>query len=191
MEYVSGSLRQCLSLFLVPFWSLAANASDFNKAEHPNCAADDTPMQDRSIGEVVVCEKWTAFTYEKDGRLMCLVASFALASDHGGALVSGSIRPTEHVIGQFGVIFGFEADEFAHGRAEVGGQTFELTRKDQNTWVSQLSDQQRLVGALRKGDVLTVTMPTLSGGAKVIAYPLSGFNDAWNFAEGRCSVGLN
>lgn len=183
-------LRQYISLFHLVFWSFAAYGSEAIETKHPNYEPAATPVSGAFIGERADYETWTAATVEAEGRRMCLVAS-AIVVGHSLALLSVSIRPTEHVIGQLGVRFDFEADERAHGKAEVGGQTFDLTGKGRNTWVSQLSDQQRLIETLRKGDVLTITMPKLSGAVNVFAYPLAGFNDAWNFAEARCSVGLS
>jgi invasion protein IalB len=184
-------LEQYLSLFSLIFWSFAANASEAIEAKHPNYEAHATHASRASLGEITHFEKWTAATVQEEGHLICVVASATLAGDGSLALIFLSIRPNEHVVGQLGVHFDSEAaDKGAPGKAEVDGQTFELAGMGRSRWISQLSDQQRLLKALSKGDVLTITMPKLSGAENVFAYPLPGFSDAWNFAETKCSAGL-
>ena len=186
---IRNVFRTILTLLPLIFWSFAANASEAIEAKRPNSEAHATHASRASLGEITRFETWTAATAQEDGHLICVVASAALADDGSLALIFLSIRPTEHVVGQLGVHFDSEAaDKGTPGKAEVNGQTFELAGSGRSRWVSQLFDQQRLLEALRKGDVLTITMPKLSGAENVFAY-LPGFSDAWNFAETKCSAG--
>jgi hypothetical protein len=69
---------------------------------------------------------------------------------------------------------------------EVGSESYALYGQDNGYWIKNLSDQPRLLEAMRVGKDITLKGRAAEGSAKNESYSLKGFAEALDRANREC-----
>mgnify|MGYP001766061140 FL=1 len=134
---------------------------------------------------------WGVFTAHSGRSKTCYVlakpsARAPAALKRDPAYVFISTRPAENVRNEISIIMGFAMKAGAETKAEIGGVTFDLAPQGANAWLKNLAEQERFLGALRKGAKLTVKAASAKGNVTTDTYSLSGLSDALDRLQKEC-----
>ncbi|MDC9700677.1 MAG: invasion associated locus B family protein [Alphaproteobacteria bacterium] len=97
-----------------------------------------------------------------------------------------TIRPREKIRNQVSVTIGYPFANKKRASAEVKGKSFALFTKDDKAWIENLSEQDSLVSAMKKGATMTVRGISRRGTHTVDSYSLSGITQALQAAHNAC-----
>ena len=140
---------------------------------------------------------WSAYTTGSGSSMTCYALSEPRASRPKGAkrakiYLMLSDWPGRKVKGEPQIVYGYQAKEGAAASLGIGPDKFAFfqrnTGKDGSAWLTSLTDNARLVDALRSG-VTAVASGTSQRGTKTSdTYSLQGFNDALAKIHTACGM---
>ena len=143
--------------------------------------------------------KWTALSTGAGSGMTCFVRSEPTAlrpasvkRDKAKTYLLVSDWPSRRIKGEPQIVYGYQVKEGGAGALGVGGDKFSFfirnTGKDGNGWLTSLTENQRLVDAMR-GGVSAVASGTNPKGVKTIdTYSLQGFGEALDKAHAACQM---
>ena len=143
--------------------------------------------------------KWTALSTGSGSDMTCFVraeptatrpTSIKRVKDKTYLLVSD--WPSRKIKGEPQIVYGYQAKENGAAALGVGPDKFTFfirnTGKDGNSWLASLSENQRLIDAMR-GGVSAVASGTNPKGVKTIdTYSLQGFAEALDKVHAVCQM---
>jgi invasion protein IalB len=136
---------------------------------------------------------WSAYTVkEKDGKA-CYIASQPKDSKPKDAkrdpiwlLVTH--RPYRKIENEVSIYSGYPYKDGSITRVEVDGQPFELFTANDTAWSNTPADDEKLVDAMRKGNMLHVKGVSARGTETMDQYSLAGFSAAMKAIGDACGV---
>ncbi len=136
---------------------------------------------------------WGAYTASPAGRKIC----FALAKpklsktepagrsrDQSYMFVSS--RPAENVKNEVSVIIGYPFKSSSDATAEVGSTRFAMYTQNDGAWIKNVTEEARMVDAMRKGTDLTVKGTSGRGTQSTDQYSLKGLAQALDRLDQEC-----
>jgi invasion protein IalB len=183
------SLGTTISLVAAIALSTAALAQQGKQTKQKTAAAAAS-SQPTLLGQY---GDWGSYTATQDGKKVC----FALAKPKSSttnpagrnrdpAYIFISTRPAEKVHHEVSVIIGYPFRANSDASAEVGSTKFAMYTEKDGAWIKDVSEEARLVEALRKGADLTVRGTSTRGTQSTDQYSLKGVSQALDRAEQEC-----
>lgn len=97
-----------------------------------------------------------------------------------------STRPSEKVKEEVSITVGFPMRADSEATVKVGSFSLQLYTKDQGAWVRNVSDEAKLVAAMRGGKDLVFTGTSGRGNVTTDTYSLNGLSAALDRAAREC-----
>jgi hypothetical protein len=136
---------------------------------------------------------WGAYAASPGGSKIC----FALAKpktskteppgrsrDQSYMFVSS--RPTDNVKNEVSVIIGYPFKTSSDATAEIGGAKFAMYTQNDGAWIKNVTEEARMVDAMRKGADLTVKGTSGRGTQSTDQFSLKGLAQALDKIEQEC-----
>jgi invasion protein IalB len=136
---------------------------------------------------------WGAYSASPGGRKIC----FALAkpktstTEPAGrtrdqSYVFVSSRPADKVKNEVSVIIGYPFKSSSDATAEIGSAKFAMYTQNDGAWIKNVTEEARMVDAMRKGSDLTVKGTSGRGTQSTDQYSLKGLAQALDKVEQEC-----
>ncbi|MSP50047.1 MAG: hypothetical protein EXQ95_12075 [Alphaproteobacteria bacterium] len=138
-------------------------------------------------------EKWSAFSYQEQGKPVCYLAAQPTESK-GGPPKRGDIflmvthRPAQKAADVVSFVAGYDLKPASEAEATVGGQVYKLFTKGDRAWAADEKTDKALVQALVKGATLVVKAAPPRGPESTDSFALAGFGKAHQAIDQACSV---
>ncbi len=138
-------------------------------------------------------EKWSAFSYQEQGKPVCYLAAQATESK-GGPPKRGEVflmvthRPAQKATDVVSFVAGYDLKANSEADATVGGQVFKLFTKGDRAWAPDEKTDKALVQALVKGATLAVKAAPARGPESTDSFTLNGFGKAHQAINQACNV---
>ena len=149
-------------------------------------AANPTPID--KFGD------WVAQTYDDNGKMLCYATSAPKKQagnfkSRGNPYIAVTHAPQSGVRDQVSYIAGYEFKANSEVQLTVGGQSFALSvlQKDR-AWAKDAETDKALVGAMRKGNTLTIKGISARGTDITDTYSLMGFSKAYQAIGNACKL---
>ncbi len=97
-----------------------------------------------------------------------------------------STRPGENVKNEVSITLGFPLKSGVDADLAVGDLKLSLYTKEQGAWVRSVSDEAKLVDAMRKGRELTLVAVSVRGNKNTDKYSLNGISQALDRVAQEC-----
>lgn len=97
-----------------------------------------------------------------------------------------STRPAENVRNEVSIIIGYPHKPGADATAEVAGTRFSLQTRQDNVWVKNTAEEERLLDAMRKGSDIVVKGVSGRGTQTTDRYSLRGLSQALDKVGQEC-----
>ncbi|MCC7346678.1 MAG: hypothetical protein IT538_04700 [Variibacter sp.] len=97
-----------------------------------------------------------------------------------------STRPAENVRNEVSIIIGYPHKPGADATAEVAGTRFSLQTRQDNVWVKNTAEEERLLDAMRKGSDMVVKGVSGRGTQTTDRYSLRGLSQALDKVGQEC-----
>jgi hypothetical protein len=139
---------------------------------------------------------WSAYSTGSGSSLTCYALSKPRASrpaaKRGAIYLMVSDWPSRKVKAEPQIVYGYQGKEGAPAALTVGSEKFTFfirnNGKEGSSWLQQLSDNNRLIDALRE-NVSAVAGGTSARGTRTSdTYSLAGFNDAMAKVHAACQM---
>ena len=136
---------------------------------------------------------WGAYTASPGGSKIC----FALAKPKSSktepagrtrdqSYMFVSSRPADKVKNEVSVIIGYPFKTSSDATAEIGGTKFAMYTQNDGAWIKNVTEEARMVDAMRKGADLTVKGTSGRGTQSTDQYSLKGLPQALDKIEQEC-----
>jgi invasion protein IalB len=136
---------------------------------------------------------WGAYTASPGGNKVC----FALAKPKSTKLepagrsrdqsyIFVSTRPADKVKNEVSVIIGYPFKASSDATAEIGTAKFAMYTQNDGAWIKNVTEEARMVDAMRKGADLTVKGTSGRGTQSTDQYSLKGLAQALDKVEQEC-----
>jgi invasion protein IalB len=136
---------------------------------------------------------WGAYAASPGGNKVC----FALAKpktsktepagrNRDQSYVFISSRPAENVKNEVSVIIGYPFRTSSDATAEIGGAKFAMYTQNDGAWIKNVTEEARMVDAMRKGADLTVKGTSGRGTQSTDQFSLKGLAQALDKIEQEC-----
>ena len=136
---------------------------------------------------------WGAYSASPGGHKIC----FALAkpktstTEPAGrtrdqSYVFVSSRPADKVKNEVSVIIGYPFKSSSDATAEIGSAKFAMYTQNDGAWIKNVTEEARMVDAMRKGSDLTVKGTSGRGTQSTDQYSLKGLAQALDKVEQEC-----
>jgi invasion protein IalB len=156
-------------------------------------AAAATPAGDSQPTLLGTYGDWGAYTARPGGKKVC----FALAkpktskTEPAGrkrdpAYIFISMRPAENVKNEISVIIGYPFKPSSDATAEIGTTKFAMYTQNDGAWIKNVTEEARMIDAMRKGSDLTVKGVSGRGTSSTDQFSLKGIAQALDRAEQEC-----
>jgi invasion protein IalB len=136
---------------------------------------------------------WGAYTASPGGNKIC----FALAKpktsktepagrNRDQSYMFISSRPAENVKNEVSVIIGYPFKTSSDATAEIGSAKFAMYTQNDGAWIKNVTEEARMVDAMRKGADLTVKGTSGRGTQSTDQFSLKGLAQALDKIEQEC-----
>jgi invasion associated locus B (IalB) protein len=136
---------------------------------------------------------WGAYTASPGGNKIC----FALAKpktsktepagrNRDQSYMFISSRPAENIKNEVSVIIGYPFKTSSDATAEVGSAKFAMYTQNDGAWIKNVTEEARMVDAMRKGADLTVKGTSGRGTQSTDQYSLKGLAQALDKIDQEC-----
>jgi invasion associated locus B (IalB) protein len=136
---------------------------------------------------------WGAYTATPGGKKVCFALSKPKSSTtnppgrpRNPAFLFVSTRPAENVRNEVSVIIGYPFKESTEATAEVGTAKFAMYTQKDGAWIKNMTEEARMLDAMRKGSDLTVKGTSARGTSSTDQFSLKGLAQALERADQAC-----
>jgi invasion protein IalB len=136
---------------------------------------------------------WGAYTATPGGKKVCFSLSKPKASTttppgrkRDPAFLFVSTRPAENVRNEVSVIIGYPFKESTEATAEIGTAKFAMYTQKDGAWIKNMTEEARMLDAMRKGSDLTVKGTSARGTSSTDQFSLKGLAQALERADQAC-----
>lgn len=137
--------------------------------------------------------EWHAYTAAPEGGKVCFALGKPKSSTtnpagrkRDPAYIFISTRPAEKVRNEISIIIGYQFRQDSEATAEIDKTRFSMYTQRDGAWVKNVSEEARLVEAMRKGSELTVKGVSSRNTQSTDVYSLKGITQAIDRAEQEC-----
>jgi hypothetical protein len=184
------ALRRALVLTAVIGVSGAALGEPKNGSKKSATPAPDNAVQPTLLGQYA---DWGAYTASPEGGKVCFALGKPKSSStnppnrkRDPAYIFISTRPAEKVRNEISVIIGYQFQADSDATAEVGGAKFAMYTLRDGAWVKNVTEEARLLDAMRKGSELTIKGVSNRKTQSTDVYSLKGVSQAVDRATQEC-----
>jgi len=137
--------------------------------------------------------KWTAYTYQEDGKSVCYVASKPIKSEgnyktRGEVLMLVTHRPAENANDVVSVVAGYSYQTDSDATVQVGPRKFNFFTFGERAWARDAQTDKAVVQVMIKGNSMSVRGNSSRGTPTVDTYSLQGFGAAYKAIGDSCGV---
>ncbi|MGF1552579.1 MAG: invasion associated locus B family protein [Paracoccaceae bacterium] len=140
---------------------------------------------------------WSVFVAEADGAKVCWIVTqpkesaayrdgTAVEVRRGDIFLMVAVRPGDGVENEVSFIAGYPFEQGSTVETKVGSNEFTLFTEGENAWLRSPEEDDRVVGAFRRGIDAEVRGTSSRGTTTVDTFSLLGFTDALASARSRC-----
>lgn len=134
---------------------------------------------------------WGAYMLESEGGKTCYTLSMPKSQapknvNRDPAYFFVTFRPKDKIRNQISVIIGYPFESGSTATVEIGSAKFTLFTKDDKAWIDDLSEQEKLVAAMKAGASMTVRGRSQRGTNTTDSYSLSGITASLGRIAGSC-----
>jgi len=136
---------------------------------------------------------WAAYTATPAGKKVCFALSKPKTSTtnppgrpRNPAFLFVSTRPAENVRNEVSVIIGYPFKESTEATAEIGTAKFAMYTQKDGAWIKNMTEETRMLDAMRKGTDLTVKGTSTRGTSSTDQFSLKGLAQALERADQAC-----
>lgn len=135
---------------------------------------------------------WGAYTATPGGKKVCFVLAKPKSSKtepagrkRDQAYLFISTRPAENVRNEVSVTIGYPFKPNS-ATAEIGSAKFDMYTENDGAWIRNMTEEARMVEAMRKGSELVIKGTSGRGTASTDQFSLKGLTEALNRADQEC-----
>jgi invasion protein IalB len=140
---------------------------------------------------------WSVFATGEGAERVCWIVSKPTASDarrdgrrvqvnRGDIYLMVAVRPGQGVKNEVSMAAGYAYRENSTVRIEIGGSSFEMFAQNDTAWPENAAADDRIVGAMRRGNDAKVTGVSSRGTTTTDTFSLRGFSAALDEAQRLC-----
>ena len=136
---------------------------------------------------------WGAYSASPGGHKICYALAKPKTSTTEPAgrtrdqsYIFVSSRPAEKVKNEVSVIIGYPFKTSSDATAEIGSAKFAMYTQNDGAWIKNVTEEARMVDAMRKGSDLTVKGTSGRGTQSTDQYSLKGLAQALDKVEQEC-----
>lgn len=162
---------------------------------HPTAAKPAAPAAvpgGASATVVATFADWSVYTAQAGRSKIC----YALTQpkdrapknlNRDPAYLFVSFRPAQNIRNEVAIVMGFAAKADAPAEAVIGNASYALLTQAENAWLKNPAEESQAIGAMTKGQNLTVKVQSQRGNKLTDRYSLNGFGQALERARKECS----
>ena len=136
---------------------------------------------------------WGAYTAASGARKVCYALAKPASSQteppnkpRDPAYIFVSTRPSENVRNEVSIVIGYPFKPNTEASAVVGTASFALYTQQDGAWIKNVSEEARLVDALRSGQSAVVKGVSVKGTQSTDTFSLKGFSQALDRTDQEC-----
>jgi len=136
---------------------------------------------------------WGAYAASPGGKKVCFAIAKPASSEtvpHGKtrnpAFMFISSRPGEKVTDEVSIVIGYPFKPNTEATAEVGPASFALYTQQDGAWIKNVSEETRMIEALRAGQSAVVKGVSAKGTRSTDTFSLKGFSQALDRSDQEC-----
>ena len=137
--------------------------------------------------------EWGAYTASPGGKKVCFAIARPTSSETNPPAKSRnpsfmfiSSRPAEKVSNEVSIVIGYPFKPNSEATAAVGSASFALYTQQDGAWIKNLSEEARLIDALRTGQSAVVKGLSAKGTQSTDTFSLKGFAQALDRTDQEC-----
>jgi invasion protein IalB len=137
--------------------------------------------------------KWTAYTYQEDGKSVCYMASKPIKSEgnyksRGEVLALVTHRPAESATDVVSIVAGYPYQADSDATVQIGTRKFMFFTFGERAWARDNQTDKTVVQAMVKGNSVSVRGNSTRGTPTVDTFSLQGFGAAYKAINDACGV---
>lgn len=153
-------------------------------------AFDSTPAHAATL--IKAFKDWSVFAHEEKPKKICFVASQPKRTLPKGVnrdpiYFYVSAWPDDGIKTEVSIRLGYPVRSTVPVSVTIGGEKFSLFAKGDKAFVSDSTDELKLIDAMKKGDSMTVQATSKRGTRTSDSYSLRGISDALKGLQKSCS----
>ncbi len=145
----------------------------------------------QSTKAVKTFRDWTLYSHTGDPGDICFATSQPretkpadVERDRAYFYISSWVK--DGIRNQTSVLLGYDIDDQSTIKITIGGRSFEMFTKDGKGFVSDATEELKLIDAMKRGNFMTVTAETKDGTETSDTYSLLGATAAVNALSNGC-----
>ncbi len=151
------------------------------------------PATAQDVKVLTTSGKWTAYTYQEDGKNVCYMASKPIKSEgaykaRGEVLTLVTHRPGENATDVVSVVAGYAYQPDSDVAVQIGSRKFTLFTFGERAWARDNQTDKTIVQTMVKGTSLTIRGNSSRGTPTIDTYSLQGFGGAYKAINDACGV---
>jgi len=137
--------------------------------------------------------RWTAYTYQEDGKPVCYIASKPVRSEgnyktRGEVLALVTHRPSENANDVVSIVAGYAYQSDSDAVVQIGPRRFNAFTFGERAWARDAQTDKTMVDAMVKGNSMSVRGTSSRGTLTVDTFSLQGFTAAYKAISDSCGV---
>lgn len=151
------------------------------------------PAAAQDVTVLTTSGKWTAYTYQEEGKTVCYVASKPIKSEgnyksRGEVLALVTHRPAEKANDVVSIVAGYPYQQESDASLQVGSRKFALFTFGERAWARDTETDKAVVQTMIKGNSMTVRGASSRGTPTLDLFSLQGFTAAYKAIGDACGV---
>lgn len=137
--------------------------------------------------------EWGAYTAAPGGKKVCFAIARPTSSETNPPAKSRnpsymfiSSRPAEKISNEVSIVIGYPFKPNTEAIAVVGSASFTLYTQQDGAWIKNVSEEVRLIEALRSGQSAVVKGVSAKGTQSTDTFSLKGFSQALDRTDQEC-----
>lgn len=151
------------------------------------------PAYAQDVKVISTTGKWTAYTYQEDGKTVCYVASKPIKSEgnyksRGEVMVLVTHRPAENALNVVSIVAGYQYQQDSDASLQIGSRKFAFFTFGERAWARDTQTDKAAVEAMVKGNSMTVKGASSRGTPTTDTFSLQGFGAAYKAIGESCAA---
>jgi hypothetical protein len=167
----------------------------------PNAAAPGAPAATGTAAPAAAVKptllgqygEWGAYSAAPGGKKVCFAIARPTSSETNPQAKSRnppymfiSSRPADKVSNEVSIVIGYPFKPNTEATAVIGSASFALYTQQDGAWIKNVSEEARLVDALRSGQSAVVKGVSVKGTQSTDTFSLKGFSQALDRTDQEC-----
>lgn len=156
-------------------------------------AASAASAQAPEVKVLSTTGKWTAYTFQENGKKVCYIASQPTKSEgayssRGDIQMQVSHRPSDNATDVVSIVAGYAYKTDSDAVIQVGRAKWDLFTVEGRAWARDAKTDKAIIAAFIKGNTAVVTGTSSRGTLTTDTYSLQGFTAAYRKIGEECGV---